>query len=84
MIHSLPTDTDHLNRMLTNPSHEQNKQKLESSEIESIVTTLVKTREILRSKNHYTLADKLRSGLEKIGLILKDTPKGTKWTLESN
>jgi len=51
----------------------------ESSYEESLVQLLIDVREHLREANLWQLADDIRDGLDKLGIALKDTPKGTQW-----
>ena len=46
------------------------------------VELLVDARSRLRARKHWEEADRIRSGLEKLGVALQDTPSGTTWTLE--
>ena len=46
---------------------------------EDLIALLIKYREKLRAEKNWQLADQIRNDLEKIGIILKDTPEGTEW-----
>jgi cysteinyl-tRNA synthetase len=50
------------------------------SDIEdALISLLSETRNKLRDAKHWQLADDIRSGLTKLGIILEDKPEGTKW-----
>ena len=49
------------------------------SNAEAFITLLVSTRDDLRQNQQWQLADKIRSGLADLGVILEDTPQGTRW-----
>jgi cysteinyl-tRNA synthetase len=44
------------------------------------IDDLIKERERLRKEKKWSESDKIRESLEKRGVILEDTPYGTKWT----
>lgn len=46
------------------------------------VELLLDARSRFRSRKHWEDADRIRSGLEKLGVTLQDTPSGTIWTLK--
>ena len=46
------------------------------------VDLLLDARSRFRSRKQWEEADRIRSGLEKLGVTLQDTPAGTTWTLE--
>lgn len=46
------------------------------------VELLVEARSRLRARKRWEEADGIRSGLEKLGVTLQDTPSGTTWILE--
>lgn len=45
------------------------------------IDLLVNVRASLRSRGDWEEADRIRSGLHMLGVTLRDTPSGTKWTL---
>jgi cysteinyl-tRNA synthetase len=49
---------------------------------EPFIELLIETRRDLRAAKQYEMADKLRKQLEALGVILEDTPSGTKWKME--
>ncbi len=49
---------------------------------EPFIELLIETRRDLRAAKQYEMADKLRKQLEALGVILEDTPNGTKWKME--
>ena len=46
------------------------------------VELLVDARSRFRARRDWEEADRIRSGLEKLGITLQDTPSGTTWILE--
>lgn len=46
---------------------------------ETLVELLIEIRTLLREKEHWKLADKIRSRLDNLGIQLKDTASGTTW-----
>ena len=46
---------------------------------EAFIGLLVSIRDDLRRNRQWQLADKIRSGLTSSGVILEDTPQGTRW-----
>ena len=49
----------------------------------SAIELLLAARRQLRAANEYALADRIRSGLSELGLVVEDTPDGTVWKLRS-
>ena len=47
------------------------------------IKLLMELRDDLRDAKQYELADKLRARLSEIGVILEDSPQGTRWRLKS-
>ena len=45
----------------------------------SYIDLLVEKRDELRAKRQWDLADKIRTELGKLGIVLEDTPNGTVW-----
>jgi len=50
-----------------------------TSDTEAFISLLAFTREDLRRNQQWQLADKIRDGLADLGIILEDTPQGTRW-----
>jgi len=48
-------------------------------DIAPIMRDLVRLRDRLRQAKEYALADKVRSRLLELGIVLEDTPQGTVW-----
>ena len=46
-----------------------------------LLDLLISLRNEARGRKDYQLADQLRDALKKIGIILEDTPRGTRWRL---
>jgi cysteinyl-tRNA synthetase len=46
---------------------------------EAFISFLVSTRDDLRRNQQWQLADKIRAGLDDLGVTLEDTPQGTRW-----
>lgn len=49
---------------------------------ERLLELLVNVREKARKAKHYDISDYIREELGKLGVILEDTPAGTKWKLQ--
>ncbi|PLV59419.1 cysteine--tRNA ligase [Thermotoga sp. KOL6] len=49
---------------------------------EELIKILIDVREMLRKEKKYDLSDEIRERLKKIGINLKDTPRGTEYTVE--
>jgi cysteinyl-tRNA synthetase len=45
----------------------------------AFIELLISTREDLRRNKQWQLADGIRKGLDKLGVTLEDTPRGTRW-----
>jgi len=52
---------------------------VESEDIQGHINLLRDIRNILRKGKQFQLADEIRDGLDELGIVLKDTPKGTVW-----
>jgi len=50
-----------------------------SKDATPFIELLIETRAELRSARRYDLADRIRASLAELGIILEDTPEGTKW-----
>ncbi|MBM3942530.1 MAG: cysteine--tRNA ligase [SAR202 cluster bacterium] len=48
------------------------------------IELLVSTRNELRRAKQYALADQVRQGLAQHGVVLEDTPQGTRWQLQTS
>lgn len=53
--------------------------KIEDAKTRDLVELLVEVRSKLRRKGEYELADEIRDRLKKLGIILEDTERGTRW-----
>ena len=51
--------------------------------LERALNLIVEVRERLRAERRYELSDWIREELRSIGVILEDTPKGTRWRIEA-
>jgi cysteinyl-tRNA synthetase len=49
---------------------------------ERLLELLINLREKARKAKHYDISDYIREELAKLGVILEDTPAGTKWKLQ--
>jgi cysteinyl-tRNA synthetase len=58
-----------------------NEEKKEVSS-EELLKLLIEVRDVLRKEKRYDLSDRIRDHLREIGIILKDTPSGTEYTVE--
>lgn len=62
---------------------EANKDK--SNEIiDDLIKILIDIRNDARKEKQWPLADKIRDALKEVGIILEDSPQGTKWKLNKN
>jgi cysteinyl-tRNA synthetase len=50
-----------------------------TSDTEAFISLLVSTRDDLRQNQQWQLADRIRNGLADLGVIIEDTPHGTRW-----
>jgi len=50
-----------------------------ATDAEAFINILASTRDDLRQNQQWQLADKIRSELADLGVILEDTPQGTRW-----
>ncbi|MCS7252617.1 MAG: cysteine--tRNA ligase [Armatimonadota bacterium] len=48
-------------------------------EVERLIELLIDVRQRLRQKRDYELADMIRERMKELGIILEDTPAGTRW-----
>ena len=53
--------------------------RLSDKRIIDLIELIVEVRNKLRQRKEYSLADEIREKLKNIGIILEDTPTGTKW-----
>ncbi|MDP2718443.1 MAG: cysteine--tRNA ligase [Dehalococcoidia bacterium] len=53
-----------------------------TTEAEPFIELLISIRKELRSQKQWALADRIRSGLAEIGVVIEDTPKETRWKNE--
>jgi cysteinyl-tRNA synthetase len=50
-----------------------------TTDVEAFINLLASTRDDLRQNQQWELADRIRNGLANLGVILEDTPRGTRW-----
>jgi cysteinyl-tRNA synthetase len=50
--------------------------------VDALVGLAVQQRESARARRDYATADSIRDGLEKIGVVVEDTPEGPRWELK--
>jgi cysteinyl-tRNA synthetase len=50
--------------------------------VEGLVGLTLRQRDAARSRKDYAAADAIRDGLEKIGVVVEDTPDGARWELK--
>jgi len=53
----------------------------DDSLVQSLIELLLKVRQEARTKKDWSTADRIRSGLKEIGIIIEDTPDGVRWKL---
>ncbi len=58
--------------------------ELESGKFAELVDYVVKLREEAREEKNFELADRIRDDLQKMGIEIKDTPRGPEWKLRSS
>jgi len=51
--------------------------------LEDVISILVDVRNEMRKRKEWEIADSIRERLKKTGIILEDTPKGTRWTIKN-
>ena len=51
--------------------------------LEKALSVLIEVRARLRAERRYDLSDWIREELQGVGIILEDTPKGTRWRIET-
>ena len=51
--------------------------------LEKALSVLIEVRERLRAERRYDLSDWIREELQGVGIVLEDTPKGTRWRLKA-
>ena len=49
--------------------------------LKDLISILIDVRDELRKRRDWKIADRIRDRLRSIGIILEDTPKGTKWRI---
>jgi len=54
-------------------------ERLEDALSEQLLNLLVEVRGQLRQRRIFDLADLIRSKLSELGILLEDTPQGTRW-----
>jgi cysteinyl-tRNA synthetase len=50
--------------------------------VDGLVAALIEQRTAARQRKDYTAADAVRSSLADLGVVLEDTPRGTRWSLD--
>ncbi|GAB4204232.1 MAG: cysteine--tRNA ligase [Bacteroidia bacterium] len=50
--------------------------------IEKLMEILIEIRSEAKKNKNYALSDHIRSRLEALGIVIKDTPEGTRWTIK--
>ena len=50
--------------------------------VDGLVAALVEQRAAARQRKDYAAADAVRSSLADLGVVLEDTPRGTRWSLD--
>lgn len=58
---------------------ELSRQKTDKGELSAEIEVLIQQRTEAKKQKNYILADRIRSDLQKKGIILEDTPQGTSW-----
>jgi cysteinyl-tRNA synthetase len=57
----------------------EEKEVVEEKIVEELVEIIVEIRDYLRKKKDWSISDKIREKLEKLGIVLEDTPEKTIW-----
>jgi cysteinyl-tRNA synthetase len=63
------------------PKEDNNNDKV-FSKLQSAIDILLEIRLEAKKNKNYTLSDSIRQKLEAVGIIIKDTPEGTRWSLK--
>ncbi|HPQ09614.1 MAG TPA: cysteine--tRNA ligase [Bacteroidia bacterium] len=63
------------------PKEDNNNDKV-FSKLQSVMDILLEIRLEAKKNKNYTLSDSIRQKLEAVGIIIKDTPEGTRWSLK--
>ncbi|MCX7728762.1 MAG: cysteine--tRNA ligase [Bacteroidia bacterium] len=50
--------------------------------IKTLVDILIDIRSEAKKNKNYILSDKIRNQMESVGILIKDTPEGTKWSIK--
>lgn len=61
----------------------EEKSHADDSLIQSLIELLLKVRQEARTKKDWSTADRIRNGLNEMGIIIEDTPDGARWKLTS-
>ena len=60
----------------------ERKEEIEKEKVEKLVDLIVELREKFRKMKDFNTSDKIRSELKNLGIVLEDTPQGTKWKMK--
>ena len=61
----------------------ETKEEDKSELLQQLIKTTLEVRDMLRDQKHYKIADTIRERLETIGVIIEDSPNGTKWQIKN-
>ena len=61
----------------------EEKQHTGDSLVQSLIELLLKVRQEARIKKDWSTADRIRNGLNEMGIIIEDTPDGARWKITS-
>jgi cysteinyl-tRNA synthetase len=61
---------------------ESNAPEVDNARFETVMQVLLDLRRALRAEKNFKLADELRDGLKEAGVIIEDSPSGSRWRVE--
>jgi cysteinyl-tRNA synthetase len=59
----------------------ETKEQKSQTLVENLINLLLETREEARKRKDFEMADRIRTELAKLGILVEDTPRGPKWTI---
>jgi len=60
------------------------RREVQTELVENLISILIDVRNEMRKRKEWEIADDIRERLKKIGVILEDSPKGTRWTIKKS
>ena len=62
----------------------EKQRRVQSELVEELISILIDVRNEMRKRKEWEIADDIRDRLKKLGVILEDTPKETRWTIKKS